>query len=495
VKTAALLARLLPTVVLLLSGTLARADGVLQFGEARLTVEEGKTGYLTVIRSGTATGTVSLILSVGVGGTAQLGPDFDIDLPLGVVQIEDGDLFANIAVKAFDDGKVEGTEFATLTLSSPSDGTLGSATSLTLNILDAQQAPVELSFGGEDTLRVTEGDNLPVDVLRTGTGIAASILVSGQPGSATVGVDYTDVTQTVELAENQGSTSFEVMTLQDNILEGNETLTLVSGDGKPSGQVVPGGTTRLVIIEDDEPNQPGEFDLEVVGDATPPESSEPVTMQVNRRHGSSGAVTVDYSTADGASGNAAIAGEDYVAETATLDFADGETSKQFQVTLIDDNNSGPPTVYFNVYIVNPTGLSSVDPDAGVVTIGVEEDDGVDDGDDCKIFCNDLCFIATAAYGSAMDSHVVSLRGFRDDVLMRFGAGRAFVAAYYRYSPPVADFIAKRDGLRALTRAALWPLVFTIEHPGAAMMGLVLMLLGLNLRRGLLRKARSGPSGV
>jgi len=494
VKTAALLARLLPTVVLLLSGTLARADGVLQFGEARLTVEEGKTGYITVIRSGTATGTVSLILSVGVGGTAQLGPDFDIDLPLGVVQIEDGDLFANIAVQAFDDGKVEGTEFATLTLSSPSDGTLGNATSLTLNILDAQQAPVELSFGGEDTLRVTEGDNLPVDVLRSGTGIAASILVSGQPGSATVGVDYTDVTQTVQLAENQGSTSFEVMTLQDDILEGNETLTLVSGDGEPSGQVVPGGTTRLVIIEDDEPNQPGEFDLEVVGDATPLESSGPVTMQVNRRQGSSGAVTVDYSMADGASGNAAVAGEDYVAETATLDFADGETSKQFQVTLIDDNNSGPSPVYFNVYIVNPTGKSSVDPDADVVTIGVEEDDGVSDGDDCQIFCNDLCFIATAAYGSAMDRHVVSLRGFRDDVLMHFGAGRAFVAAYYRYSPPVADFIATRDSLRALTRAALWPLVFTIEHPGAAMTVLVLMLLGLNLRRSFLRKVRSGTTG-
>jgi len=468
--------------VLLLFGGFASADGVLQFGETRLTVEEGKTGYLTVVRSGSAVGAVSVILSVGVGGTAQLGPDFDINLPLGVVQIEDGDLFANVAVEAFDDGKREGTEFATLTLSSPSDGTMGSATSLTLDILDAQSAPVELSFDGEGTLRVTEGDNLPVDVLRTGTGIEASIEVSGQPGTATVGVDYTDVTQTVELAENQGSASFDVMTIDDDILEGNETLTLVSGNGSPDGEVVPGGTTQLVIIEDNEPNQPGEFDLHVVGDATPSESSGTVTMQVNRRSGSSGAVSVDYSMADGPSGNVAVAGEDYVAETATLDFANGETQKQFQVTLIDDNNPGPSPVYFNVYIVNPTQMSTIDPDADKVTIGVEEDDGVDNGDDCEIFCNDLCFIATAAYGSPMDSHVESLRRFRDDVLMQFAAGKAFVAAYYRYSPPVADFIAARGSLRALTRAALWPLVFSIEHPGLAAGSLFLALLGMNLRR-------------
>jgi len=476
--------------IMMFSGALARADGVLQFGETRLTVEEGKTGYVTVVRSGSAEGTVSAILSVGIGGTARLGPDFDITLPLGVVQIDDGVLFANIAVEAFDDGEREGTEFATLTLSSPSDSTLGDASSLTLDILDAQTAPVELSFDGNEVLRVTEGDNLPVDVLRTGTGIAASIQVSGQPGSATLGVDYTDVTQTVELAENEGSGSFEVMTLQDDILEGNETLTLVSGNGSPSGQVVAGGTTRLVIIEDDEPNQPGEFDLQVVGDATPSESSGTVTFQVNRRQGSSGAVTVDYSMADGATGNKAVAGEDYVAETATLDFADGETQKQFQVTLIDDNNSGPSPVYFNVYIVNSTQKSSIDPEADVITIGVVEDDGEDNNDDCEIFCNDLCFIATAAYGSPMDSHVASLRRFRDEVLMRFGAGQAFVAAYYRYSPPVADFIAAREPLRVLTRAALWPLVFTIEHPGLALGALGFALLGVNLGR---RRRRTSPS--
>jgi hypothetical protein len=73
-----------------------------------------------------------------------------------------------------------------------------------------------------------------------------------------------------------------------------------------------------------------------------------------------------------------------------------------------------------------------------------------------------CFIATAAYGSAMAGEVVALRRFRDDHLMKSEAGRAFVQWYYRYSPAVADFIRERDGLRAVVRGALWPLVTIVR---------------------------------
>ncbi len=69
-----------------------------------------------------------------------------------------------------------------------------------------------------------------------------------------------------------------------------------------------------------------------------------------------------------------------------------------------------------------------------------------------------CFIATAAYGSLMEPHVKILRQFRDVFLKPSAIGQKFVSAYYRYSPPVADFIAKHDGLRAVVRVALLPLI-------------------------------------
>ena len=86
-----------------------------------------------------------------------------------------------------------------------------------------------------------------------------------------------------------------------------------------------------------------------------------------------------------------------------------------------------------------------------------------------------CFIATAAYGSALDPHLDSLRYFRDSYLLTNGPGRAMVAFYYMYSPPLADFIADRDWLRAVVRAVLTPIVYAIEYPVLALLAVIAMI--------------------
>lgn len=69
-----------------------------------------------------------------------------------------------------------------------------------------------------------------------------------------------------------------------------------------------------------------------------------------------------------------------------------------------------------------------------------------------------CFIATAAYGSALDAHVSILRAFRDRFLLTNAAGRAFVAFYYKHSPALASYISRHDNLRAVVRVCLLPLI-------------------------------------
>ncbi|MDD5434783.1 MAG: hypothetical protein PH343_05075, partial [Nitrospira sp.] len=69
-----------------------------------------------------------------------------------------------------------------------------------------------------------------------------------------------------------------------------------------------------------------------------------------------------------------------------------------------------------------------------------------------------CFIATAAYGSPFEHHVELLRRFRDQYLLTNIPGKEFVTLYYRYSPPVADYILKHSYLKPIVRIGLMPAV-------------------------------------
>lgn len=105
-------------------------------------------------------------------------------------------------------------------------------------------------------------------------------------------------------------------------------------------------------------------------------------------------------------------------------------------------------------------------------------------DTCEIDVGNLgggtiaCFIATAAYESALEPHVVALRQFRDRYLQRTAIGRAFIRFYYRHSPPLAAFIAAHSWSRAGARALLTPIVLTIVYPlrALAVVALAIVLL-------------------
>ncbi len=85
-------------------------------------------------------------------------------------------------------------------------------------------------------------------------------------------------------------------------------------------------------------------------------------------------------------------------------------------------------------------------------IGADEVPSTSAGDD------DFCFIATAAYGSALSNEVTIFKQFRDELLLTNELGRSFVSAYYRYSPRLADCIAKHPMGRKMVRIGLYPIL-------------------------------------
>jgi len=67
-----------------------------------------------------------------------------------------------------------------------------------------------------------------------------------------------------------------------------------------------------------------------------------------------------------------------------------------------------------------------------------------------------CLIATAAYGTRYEEHVVALVKFRDKYLLTSAGGTWLVKRYYSLSPRVAEFIARHEIVRAVVRQIIRP---------------------------------------
>ncbi len=78
-----------------------------------------------------------------------------------------------------------------------------------------------------------------------------------------------------------------------------------------------------------------------------------------------------------------------------------------------------------------------------------------------------CFVATAVYGSSEAPQVMVLRRYRDAVLLRHRAGRAFVRLYYAVSPGLARRLRDVSPVRRLLRRGLDAIVAHIERGSAA----------------------------
>jgi hypothetical protein len=66
-----------------------------------------------------------------------------------------------------------------------------------------------------------------------------------------------------------------------------------------------------------------------------------------------------------------------------------------------------------------------------------------------------CFVATAAYGTALDKRLDDLRWFRDEKLLNFRWGQIFVAKYYRYGPVLAALVSEHKTLKIIAKTILW----------------------------------------
>ncbi len=144
-----------------------------------------------------------------------------------------------------------------------------------------------------------------------------------------------------------------------------------------------------------------------------------------------------------------------------VETVDSDGSVGWFPSIAIDSNNRPHISYFD----------DTNDDLKYVRAGPDTEDDTESGW--------TCFIATAAYGSMMEPHVKTLRDFRDKFMLGNEIGKSFVRLYNTYSPPIADFIAKHNSLRAMVRISLLPVVgiswVALKIGPASTMGLMILL--------------------
>ena len=175
---------------------------------------------------------------------------------------------------------------------------------------------------GATTVTVTAMLN---DAVRSGA-TAVTVAVGAAGDAATEGTDYTtvaDFTVTIPDGETSGDTTFTLTPTDDEVVEGDETLS-VSGTTTVTGLTL---TNTEITLEDDDGN------AEVTIDDASANEGDSIAFTVTLDKAVQGGLTVTPSFADGT----ATKGTDYTENTTALTFAGtASETKSFKVATTED---------------------------------------------------------------------------------------------------------------------------------------------------------------
>ena len=273
----------------------------------------------------------SVTVNYAVTGTAT-GSGTDYTLVNGTATIAAGSTTTDITIAGIvNDGITDGGETVILTLSSPSNATLGSNNVHTYTILEPVgdrniSFAAATSSGAESTsskaiavnLSASSANNVTVDYAVTGTATGS-------------GTDYTLANGTASIAAYSTSTNITIASIIDDSLdEANETVIVTLSN--PSSNADPGSIMVHTYTITDNDNPPVvDFNTTSSSEAESV-SSKSLTVDLSAASGKN--VTVNYAVTGTATGS----GTDYTLANGTLTISAGATTGNIDISgIIDDS--------------------------------------------------------------------------------------------------------------------------------------------------------------
>ena len=272
-----------------------------QFGQASSSGAESTTAVsIPVTLSASSSQTVTVDYAV-TGGSAT-GSGTDYTLAAGQLTFTAGVTSQNVPLTINNDTLDENDETIVITLSSPSNATLGANTTHTYTILDDDAAPtVQFSAAYSSGSEATTSVNLAVTI-SAASGKTVTVNYAATGGTATNGTDYTISGTQVTFSPGVTSQNVPITVVNDATPESNETI-IVTLSG-PTNATLGTNTTQTYTINDNDSLPAVQFS------ATSSSGSEATTtanLTVTLSASSSSTVTVDYNV----TGGTATQGSDY----------------------------------------------------------------------------------------------------------------------------------------------------------------------------------------
>ncbi|NVK82760.1 MAG: T9SS type A sorting domain-containing protein, partial [Cytophagia bacterium] len=269
----------------------------------------------------------TITVDYAVTGTAT-GNGTDYTLSNGTLTFTVSETSKNISIASIvDDVILEADETVIVTLSNPTNASLGTNTVHTYTITNNDAAVITIAdvSGNEDDGAITVTATLD-NVVAGGL----TVDVSTADGTATIADgDYTAVTETLTFAGTAGEMqTFTITPTTDTKLEANETLTVAMDNLAATSLTVDITDGATVTINNDDAA------AVTIADVSANEDDGAITVTATLDNAVVGGFTVEVSTVDG---TATTADGDYISVTETLTFVGtaGET-QTFTITPTTD---------------------------------------------------------------------------------------------------------------------------------------------------------------
>ncbi|HEX7155181.1 MAG TPA: Calx-beta domain-containing protein [Thermoanaerobaculia bacterium] len=304
------------------AGTILNDDGTTAITIADASAAEGGVLTFDVTLSSASSLPVSVSYATG-GGTATAGIDYVASS--GSVTFNPGVTARTITIPTIGDALAEANETFTVTLSTPVNGTLGTATATGTILDDDAPPPVPvLSIAPTSTI---EGMPMMFTVtLSTATTNEVQVNYATVGDGTATGGDYTAIFATLVFAPGETAKSVAIPTAEDTLAEGNEYFIVALGSPL-NATLGPAFAANGTIIDNDVVTIPAIS----IASATATEGA-PLAFHVTLSAPTTATVTVNYATG----GGSATPATDYTAADGTLTFTPGVTTQTITVPTVGD---------------------------------------------------------------------------------------------------------------------------------------------------------------